>query len=269
MTFCDRYGPWAVIAGASEGTGRSLAHAIAARGVNCVLVARRQAPLAAAAAEIREQHGVECIELPVDLAAPDAVEQISTAVGDREVGLYVNNAGADPNGAHFLDRDADLWLQQTHRNIDTLLRACHHFAGPMRQRGRGGILLVGSGGCYGGGSFMSIYSASKAFQLCLAESLWAELKPHGIDVLYLALGTTDTPALRTLLAEKRLPLPAGLASPDAVAQTGLDRLPCGPVHNYGQADDVAGMAPNSPEARRQRIQLIDQSARRIFGDSAD
>ena len=136
----------------------------------------------------------------------------------------------------------------------------------MRERGRGGILLVGSGGCYGGGSFMSVYSASKAFQLCYAESLWAELRPYGVDVLFYALGTTDTPVLRALLAEKGLPLPGGLASPEAVAGRGLERLPHGPVHNWGYEDDVAGFGPNSPDARRSRILMIDQSTRRIFGE---
>ena len=266
MTFRDRYGPWAVIAGASEGIGRAFAQAIAARGVNCILVARREEPLAAVAEDIRKQSGVECVTVQQDLAAPDAAERLTNAVGTREVGLYVNNAGADPNGAHFLDRDIDRWLQQVSRNINTLLRCCHYFGGLMRQRRHGGILLVGSGGCYGGGSFMSVYSASKAFQLCLAESLWAELNPHGIDVLYLALGATDTPALRALLADKGLPLPTGLAAPEEVAEAGLAHLSGGPVHNYGQADDIAGIAPISPDERRARIRAIDQSTQRIFGN---
>ena len=266
MTFAERYGPWAVIAGASEGTGRAFARKIAAQGVNCILIARREGPLAALAGEIRNESGVECVTVPVDLSAPDALERIITAVGSREVGLFVSNAGADPNGAHFLDRDIDVWIEQVNRNIDTLLRCCHHFGGLLRQRGRGGLLIVGSGGCYGGGSFMSVYSASKAFQLCFAESLWAELRPHGVDVLFLALGTTDTPALRALLAAKGLPLPPGLACPADVADKGLARLAHGPVHNWGQEDDFAGFAPNAPDARRARILAIDESTKRIFGD---
>ena len=266
MTFRDRYGPWAVIAGASEGIGRAFTRELAARGVHCILVARREHPLAAAAEEIRNRYGVECVTVQLDLSAPDAVEKLTAAIGSREVGLYLNNAGADPNGAHFLDRDIDHWLQQVSRNINTLLGCCHYFGGLMRRRKRGGILLVGSGSGYGGGSFMSVYSASKAFQLCLAESLWAELQPHGVDVLYLALTATDTPALRTLLADKGLPLPTDLAAPEDVADTGLAHLCSGPVHNYGQADDIAGMAPNSPAARRARIRAIDQSSQRIFAN---
>src|SRR5262249_2534262 len=152
----------------------------------------------------------------VDLAAPDALERIVSAVGGREVGLYVANAGADPNGARFLDRDVETWLALVRRNVETTLRCCHHFARPMRERDRGGLLLVGSGACYGGGSFLATYSGTKAFESAFAESLWAELKPHGVDVLHLVLTITDTPALRTLVAQRGRPMPHA-AAPDAVA----------------------------------------------------
>lgn len=266
MDFSDRYGPWAIIAGASEGVGRAFAHRIAGHGINCVLIARREEPLAALAQDIRNESGVECLALSIDLCAPDALARITAAVGTREVGLFVSNAGADPNGSHFLDTDIDVWMEQVNRNIGTLVRCSHHFGGLMRQRGRGGLLFIGSGACYGGGSYMSVYSGSKAFALCFAESLWSELRPQGVDVLFFALGTTDTPALRSLLAEKGLPLPPGLALPDDVAQIGLARLPHGPVRNWGTEDDVPGYAPNSPDARRARILAIDESSKRIFGD---
>lgn len=265
MTFADCYGPWAVIAGASEGTGRAFARRIAANGVNCVLIARREAPLSAVADEVRAESGVECITAAVDLSQPDACDRVIAAVGQREVGLFVANAGADPNGAHFLDRDIDTWTALVNRNVVTTMRCCHHFGGLMRQRRRGGLLLVGSGSCYGGGSYMAAYSASKAFDLCFAESLWAELRPHDVNVLYLALNMTDTPALRELLAEKGLPVPDNLASPDDVAETGLARLPHGPVHNWGYSEDEAGFAPNAPSARRARILAVDESSKRVFG----
>src|SRR5579859_4518939 len=142
MTLADRYGPWAVIAGASEGTGQAFARLIAAQGVNCVLVARREAPLAELAETIRAESGVDCVTAQVDLGEPDAAEKIIAAVGAREVGLYINNAGADPNGASFLGKPAEAWLQLVNINVATLLRCCHHFAGPMKARGRGGLLIV-------------------------------------------------------------------------------------------------------------------------------
>lgn len=267
MVRVERYGPWAVVAGASEGTGRAFALALAADGINCILIARREPPLHALAEEIQQTHAVECLVLSVDLSLPDACDRIVAAVGEREVGLYISNAGADPNGARFLERDVSTWTSLVNRNVLTTLRCCHHFAALMQQRGRGGILLVGSGACYGGGSNLATYSASKAFDLCFAESLWAELRPFGVDVLYLALTMTDTPALRELLAAQGVPVPASLSAPDAVARAGLEYLPAGPVHNFGQDNDAAGYAPNSPTQRRERILFIDEMSQSIFGES--
>jgi len=266
MSFAKQYGPWAVVAGASEGVGRAFARKLAARGVPSILVARREESLTALAAEIRAESGLECIAAAIDLSAPDAAQQLMAAVGDRYVGLFVCNAGSDPNGAHFLDRDIGAWTELVQRNVTTMMQASHLLAQGMRARGKGGLLLVNSGACYGGASFMAAYAASKAFMLCFSEGLWAELKPYGVDVLTLVLGITDTPALRTLLAAKGLPLPSSAASPDDVAEMGLARLAHGPIHNWGQADDVAGYAPNSPDQRRARIQIVDASSKHVFGE---
>jgi short-subunit dehydrogenase len=266
MSFKERYGAWAVIAGASEGTGRAFARKIASNGVPCVLIARRAAPLAALAEEIRNETGLVCPTAAIDLSSPDAVAQIISAVGDREVGLYVSNAGADTNGARFLDRDLDTWLDHVRLNVITTMSCCHHFGKLMRARRKGGLLLVNSGACYGGASFMAAYSASKAFVLNFGEALWSELRPHGVEVLNLILGRTDTPAFRALLAEKKQPVPPNLASPDDVAKVGLERLPHGPLHNWGLEDDVAGYAPSSASGRRARVLAVDAAAKQVYGE---
>lgn len=263
-SFAQRYGPWAVIAGASEGTGRAFARRIAAQGVSCILIARREQPLSALAEEIRAESGVDCVTAAIDLAAPDAFDRIAEAAGGREVGLYVSNAGADPNGARFLSRDIDVWLNLIQRNIVTMVQCCHHFGSAMQTRGKGGLLLVNSYACYGGGSFIATYAASKAFELNLAESLWSELRPHGVDVLSLVLGRTDTPSFRSLLARLGQQAPEGLASPDAVAELGLARLPHGPVHNWGLTQEQAGPAPTSAATRRSRILSMDQASAAVF-----
>jgi short-subunit dehydrogenase len=159
MSFAERYGPWAVVTGASEGTGREFARQIAAAGVPSILIARREGPLTTLTDEIRTEYGVECVIATIDLAAQNAFDKIVEAVGEREVGLFVSNAGSDPNGARFLDRDIATWMELVQRNVTTMMQCFHHFAGPMRGRGRGGLLLVNSGACYGGSSFMAAYSA--------------------------------------------------------------------------------------------------------------
>lgn len=266
MNFAERYGPWAIIAGASEGTGRAFAQAVAAQSVNCILIARRAEPLASLADDIRKRNSVECVVASIDLYTPNAHEQIAAAAGSRDVGLLINNAGSDTNGARFLDTDIVNWVELVNRNVVNTMRTCHHFGRLMRKRGRGGIILVGSGACYGGASTMSVYAGSKAFDLCFGEGLWAELQPQGVDVLNLILGRTDTPMFREFLAKKGLPIPPGLASPEAVAQVGLERLPHGPVHNWGLQDDIKGYAPNSAAERRARVLAIEESAKAVFGN---
>lgn len=264
MEFAERYGPWAVIAGASEGTGRSFADQSAARGINCILIARRSAPLNELAENLRARHGVECVIASVDLAAPDAFGRLVDVTGGREVGLFINNAGSDTNDSRFLDGDLDNWEKLVERNVMTPMRMSHHFAKPMRDRGRGGIILVGSGACYGGATGMAVYAGTKAFDLCFGEGLWAELRPHGVHVLNLILGRTNTPMFRAFMEKRGLPVGDGAAEPDDVARLGLERLPHGPVQNWGAADDQQGFAPISAAARRERILKIEAASNNLF-----
>lgn len=267
MNFAERYGPYAVIAGASEGTGRAFARLLARRGISSLLIARRQVLLDALAEEIRAESGIDCPTAAIDLAQPDSAGNVAAAASGREIGLFIANAGADPNGAKFLDKNLTAWTELVQRNVLTMMQCCHHFAAPMRARGRGGLLLVNSGACYGGGSFMAAYTASKAFELNFAESLWAELRPFNVDVLSLVLGMTDTPAFRALLAEKNMPVPQNMAAPEDVAETGIAQLPHGPIYNWGQSNDTAGYAPSSPDTRRARVLAIDAASKHVFGEA--
>ena len=146
------------------------------------------------------------------------------------------------------------------------MQCCHYFAQPMREQGRGGLLLVNSAAYYGGANFLTTYSAIKAFDLCFAEGLWGELRGYGIDVLSMVLSQTDTPAYRKLHTENGASIPANLASPADVAAIGLAQLPHGPVYNWGQTNDVAGFAPSSPDMRRARILMIDERRHATFAD---
>lgn len=268
MNFSHQYGPWAVIAGASEGTGCAFARQVAAQGINCILIARREGPLASLAQEIRAAYRVECVTATIDLAAADAVTRLVDAVGEREVGFFISNAGSDPHGRRFLDRDIGAWLDLVQRNVMTMMRCCHHFAEPMRDRGKGGLLLVNSGACYGGAPNMAAYSASKAFTLCFAEALWGELRTYGIHVLTLVLHMTDTPEFRRFLAAKDLPMPEGVADPEKVAALGLERLAHGPIQNWGLTDDEAGYAVLSASDRRKRVLAVEAASVHVFGKAS-
>ena len=222
MDFAKRYGPWAVVAGASEGIGASVARLLGDRGVNVVLVARGRAKLDETAASV----ATETRTLALDLSKAAAADALASATAELDVGLLVYNAGADPNMSRFLDRPADVWQAMLARNCTTVLGAAHHFGGRMVARGRGGIVLVTSGAAWAGASHLAVYSATKAFDLLLAESLWAELGPQGVDVLGMVLGATDTPAFRRLLGDREY---GELADPDDVAGDLLDHLGDGPT----------------------------------------
>lgn len=260
MEFKTNYGPWALILGASEGTGRAFALTLAEQGLPSVLVARRQQPLNELVSEIQLEHGVSCLAASVDLGSPDALTGIQAACGERDIGLLICNAGADPNGSHFLDRELAHWQLVAQLNIATPLACVHHFGGKMRERQRGGIVIVGSGACYGGGAYMATYTGAKGFQLNFSESLWAELKNANVNVLHMVLGTTDTPAFRKLLAEKGKKPPKNLASPAAIASKTLTLLDKGPIYNWGQRVGLRAFF------RRQRVKLISiLSEKLVFG----
>src|SRR4051812_27910737 len=103
MEFVEKYGAWALIAGASEGVGASFAEALAERGLNVVLLARRQDALDEVATRIRATSGVETRTLALDLTAPDAAASVTAAVADLEIGFLVYCAGADADYTDFLD----------------------------------------------------------------------------------------------------------------------------------------------------------------------
>lgn len=229
MEFKRKYGPWGLVLGASEGTGAAFARFVAQSGINVVIVARRSAILEELAAELRQAHSVECLALPLDLASQEASVRLADATNDLEIGLVIMNAGADDHGRDFLDVPVQEWLELVQRNNVFTVQLCHHFGQPMRDRRRGGLILVNSAAGWGGAAKVAIYSASKAFDRNFAEALWVECAPFGVDVLSLIAPPTDTPALRRLLARGNLPA-AGLASAEEVAREGLDHLGHGPVH---------------------------------------
>jgi short-subunit dehydrogenase len=152
--------------------------------------------------------------------------------------------------SRFLDQPVDVWQGLMARNCTTVLGAVHHFGNRMRERGHGGVVLVTSGAAWAGGSHLATYGASKAFNLLLAESLWAELAPDGVDVLAMVLGTTDTPALRRLVGDRDL---GDLADPDDVARDMLDHIGQGPTF-------PPSPSPLATLARRDAVRLMSQGA---------
>jgi len=227
MIDVERHGPWAVIAGGSEGVGASFATQLAEAGLNLVLLARKPGPLEETA-EAARALGAEVRTLSVDLTEADAVKRIAEVTSDLEVGLLVFNAGANTYGHEFVDGDLERFQQVVDLNITAQLALVQLFGAPMKERRRGGLLLVGSLAGFMGQAQISIYSAVKSFCRIFAEGLWLEMREYDVDVLEFVLGVTRTPAMARAGLSMDIP---GLhvSEPDDVARQALASLGDGPV----------------------------------------
>lgn len=192
MNLSERYGPWALITGAAVGLGAEFARQIAAANINVVLVDIDKENLALCAATIREQFSVEVFCIEADLAAENFIELIVAQLDGREIGLLVNNAGI-PHLGEFLPQDSGFLLKQLNVNMRAVMLLSHHFGGAMVNRARGGVIILSSMAAMNGGALNAHYSATKAYDLVLAESLWAEWKDKGVDVLGFMPWKTATP----------------------------------------------------------------------------
>jgi short-subunit dehydrogenase len=237
--FAQKYGRWAVIAGASEGIGASLADQLAARGLDLVLIARNGALLDEVAARAGDAHGVQTRVVVQDLTDADVRAKVADATDGLDVGLLVYNAGASDRTAAFLDNELDYSLKQIKLDCIGPTALAHHFGTAMRERGRGGIVLIASLACLAGSATLAMYSAVKAFQHNLAEGLWAELRPHGVDVCCTPLGMTYTPAFQRMGIEYD---PAAHMLSEDVAREIIENIGNGPVHVVGENNRAAASA---------------------------
>ena len=190
-SFRDRYGEWALVTGASAGIGAEFARALAARGMSCALSARREDRLRALARELEETCRVKTRVVPADLAAADGADRLADAVAGLDVAVLVNNAGFGYAGRFDkLATDRLRAMVQVYCMAPVVLTS--RLLPAMRRRGRGAIIVTGSVAGRQPLPFHGVYSATKAFDLFLGESLWAELRRCGIDVLVVEPGSTTT-----------------------------------------------------------------------------
>jgi short-subunit dehydrogenase len=221
-----KYGPWALIAGGSEGLGAEFAAQLADQGVHLILVGRKATELEATAERVA-QLGVEVRTLSLDLTAPDMMERVRAISDDVEVGLLICNAGANGYGSNFIDGDLEQFRAVVEVNVTSRLPLVHHFGGLMKQRRRGAILLIGSMAGYRGSPHTVLYNAAKSFGRVFAEGLWSELAPYDVNVVEFVVGAMRTPAM----ARKGMKFGPEVADPSVIAEEGLAHLSDGPVWN--------------------------------------
>jgi short-subunit dehydrogenase len=217
-SLAKRYGPWAVVTGASDGIGRSFATALAKAGLNVVLVARREAALRDLAAQLRRSHGVEAIAIGADLSSSEDVARVAHETHDLDVGLLIAAAGFGVSGP-FIDNDVHIELNMIDVNCRALAQMTHAFAGRFIARKSGGIILMSSLVAFQGVPRAANYAATKAYVQTLAEGLHDELAPLGVDVLASAPGPVKSGF------GQRAGMRIGLGqTPDEVAEASLEAL---------------------------------------------
>lgn len=257
-TFASKYGPWAVVAGASEGLGAAFATALAERGLHVLLLARREAHLQAVAERLRANTKVEVRAEVCDLAHADLPDTLASLTSNIDVGVAVYNAAHAPVG-DLVDRPIGDLLKVVDVNVRGPLIFARTLAPKMVARGRGGIVLMSSLAGYQGAPRIATYAASKAFNIVLGEGLWSELRPHGVDLLVASAGAIRTPGYAKT-ASKDAP---GTLDANTVAEATLDALGRGPVVVPGTVNRIARFVLGRLLPRRTAIGVFARSTKEL------
>ena len=190
--FAARYGPVALVAGGAVGMGAEYCRQIAATGLELLILDRDEEALETTATELRSTVAVSTAVVDLGRPADELLDALRRAVGEREIGLLVANAAWSPVGP-FLDVDLAALLAAIDVNCRAPVVLAHELGARMAARGRGGIIVMSSLAAETGAAEVALYSATKAFDLVLAEGLWYELRDRGVDVVAIRPGSTRTP----------------------------------------------------------------------------
>ena len=252
------------MAGASEGLGSAYAYALAARGLDVVLIGRRRQPLEETARKITEQFGVKAMPVVCDLSTADAVQQIDDAIGDLPIDFLVYNAAMSYIGP-YLATDLSTHNGIAAVNMLTPLSVLHYFGGKMVERRRGGIVIMASIAGFQGSGYLATYAATKAFSRVLAEGLWYEWRPLGVDVIACCAGATATPNyLRTKPRKARL-LEPKVQQPAAVAEECFKRIGTTPSFVSGTGNKVVSLLMRHLFPLKKSISLMGDSMKKMYG----
>lgn len=258
-TFSTRFGAWGLVAGASEGLGAAFATALARRGLNLVLVARREGPLADLAASLRAEFGVEVRVLAVDLADPEGIDAMVRATVMLELGVAIYNAAYAPVGP-LLGVPADDLQRVVDVNVRGPLAFVRALAPAMVARRRGALVLMSSLAGLQGSPRVATYAASKAFSTILAEGLWHELRGANVDVLASCAGAIRTPGYAGASRRREAP---GILDAAAVAEQTLAAIGRGPRVIPGLLNRVAAWVLGRLLPRRWAVAIMASSTREL------
>ncbi len=245
MDFNEKYGSWALITGATSGIGAELSNQIAAKGLNIVLVARKEKELIEKADLISKKYGVKTKYISADIALQEGIEKVKSGCNNLQIGLLVLAAGLEVNGA-FEKNNIQLELQVVQLNVISTLVLTHHFIAPMIKRRKGGVLMISSLSGHMPNPYFANYAGTKAYVLNFGASLYGEMKPKDVDITVLSPGLTSTPMVANNGVDWAK-TPMSPLKPEMVAATGLNALGIKFLAIPGGKNKImAAMAKHSP-----------------------
>ena len=260
--YSDKYGPWALVAGASEGLGAEFAEQLAAKGLHLVLVARRQELLDPLGARLMREHAIEVRTLTLDLGREEAGSLIEAATGDIEIGLLVYNAAVSMIGQYF-EISLEDHLRELAVNCRGPLTLSYLLGQRMVKRRRGGIVLMTSLSSSQGSALITNYSATKAYNRLLAEGLWDELRTQGVDVLACAASAVSTPGYQASAPRRSRLSVAAIPPREVVAET-LAALGKKPVVIPGWSNRLANIVMQHLMPHNLTIKLMGTVTRNMY-----
>jgi short-subunit dehydrogenase len=263
MTINQKYGANALVAGASEGLGAAYANALASSGCNLVLIARRKEPLENTASMLREKYNVQVDTLCVDLSQSSAAELVIQSVKEKEISFFVYNAAISHIGPFLTHPLAD-HEKITATNMITPMKLVHHFGNMMMKKGRGGIVLMTSMAALQGGGFIATYSATKAFNLILAESLWYEWKNKGVDIIACCAGATTTPNFLNTNPSSTGMIKPPLQTPEAVVNECLKKIGTTPSFVSGGSNKLASFFMHKLLPRKLATIILGNTTKKMY-----
>lgn len=212
-----------LITGASSGIGEVFARKLAAQGQHLLLVARTESRLINLCNELGRIKNTRAQYVAMDLAERDAPARLFAETQKRglKIDFLINNAGFGSMG-EFTRLDLERELGMIDLNVRALVDLTHRFLIPMRESKSGAIINVASTAGFQPVPYMATYAATKAFVLSFSEALWEENRSHGVKVMALCPGVTETNFFAAAKIQKP---PARLAqTPEAVVETALRAL---------------------------------------------
>jgi len=261
--FRTRYGPWALVAGASAGLGAEFATQLAAKGLNLVLIARRKELLDKLGVQLVNDYAVEVRALQLDLGREDIDSVVTEATSDIDLGLLVYNAAISIIGP-FFEATLEDHLNEIAVNCRAPLTLAYLLGQRMLKRRRGGIILMSSLGASQGSALIVNYTATKAYNRLLAEGLWEELRKQGIDVLTSSPSAVSTPGYLASAPRHSGRLSASTMTPRAVVAETLAALGKQPVVIPGWTNRLASVLMQRFLSHKAAIKLMGRVMRSMY-----